>query len=145
LVSLNGETMNNRKAVSEASFIPAGEWIRRLGRETASFEIASVVEGKSARRETEWDSIITLSVPPDDRRVDLFVHTRPQLTPQTALATFQRLKWVPPHGLLMVCAPYISPRVGEMCREQNVSYLDGVGNCRIAAPGLFIHVSGRAN
>jgi hypothetical protein len=35
--------------------------------------------------------------------------------------------------------------VAELCREQNVCYLDGVGNCRIAAPGLFVHVSGRPN
>jgi hypothetical protein len=45
----------------------------------------------------------------------------------------------------MVCAPYISPRVAEMFREQGVSYLDEVGNCRITAPGLFIHVAGRPN
>jgi hypothetical protein len=32
-----------------------------------------------------------------------------------------------------------------MCRERNVSYLDGAGNCRISAPGLLIHVSGRPN
>jgi len=32
-----------------------------------------------------------------------------------------------------------------MCQEQNVSFLDGVGNCWIAAPGLFLHISGRPN
>jgi hypothetical protein len=45
----------------------------------------------------------------------------------------------------MICAPYISPRVAELCREKHISYLDGVGNCRIAAPGLFVLVSGRPN
>jgi hypothetical protein len=91
-----------------------------------------------------WDYVVTLSTA-DHRRVDLFVETRPQISPQTVLAVFQRLRWVPPDGLLLVCAPYISPRVAELCREQNVGYLDGVGNCRIAAPGLFIQVSGRPN
>jgi hypothetical protein len=52
---------------------------------------------------------------------------------------------VPPDGVLLICAPYISPRAADLCREQNVSYLDGVGNCRITSPGLFIHVSGRPN
>jgi hypothetical protein len=93
----------------------------------------------------EWDYVITLSTQPDNRRVDLFVETRSQLTPQTTLAVFQKLKWVPPDGLFLVCAPYVSPRVAELCREEGVSYLDGVGNCRIAAPGLFIFVSGRPN
>jgi hypothetical protein len=92
-----------------------------------------------------WDYVITLSTGPDNRRVDFFVETRPQLTPQTALAVFQRLRWVPPDGLLLVCAPSVSPRVAELCREEGVSYLDGVGNCRIVAPGLFICVSGRPN
>jgi len=137
--------METRKTIDEAFFISAADWVRRVGRETGGFEVVSVAEGKSARRETEWDSIIALSVPPDNRHVELFVQTRPQLTPQAALAVFQKLRWVPPNGLLMVCTPYISPRVGELCRERNVSYLDGVGNCRIAAPGLFIHVSGRPN
>jgi len=148
LFSLIGETMEKMKIVHEATFIPAADWVRRLGRETASFEVVKAVEAEpiwAGRRKMEWDHVITLSTQPDNRRVDLFVETKPQVSPQTALAIFQRLKWVPPDGLLMVCAPYISPRVAELCREQNVSYLDGVGNCRIAAPGLFICISGHPN
>jgi hypothetical protein len=143
-----GETMKNRKIRDEAFSIPAAEWVRQLGRETASFEVVKVVEAEPippSRRRMEWDYIITLSTGPDNHRVDLFVETRSALTPQTALAVFQRLKWVPPDGLLLVCAPYVSPRVAELCREEGVSYLDAVGNCRIAAPGLFIYVSGRPN
>jgi Transcriptional regulator, AbiEi antitoxin, Type IV TA system len=139
--------MKTRKT-TEASFLPAAEWVRRLAEETAAFEVVKVVEAESKRgdrRPMEWDHVITLSVKPDNRCVDLFVQTRQHLSPQTALGVFQRLKWVPPDGVLMVCAPYISPRVTELCREQNVCYLDGVGNCRIAAPGLFVHVSGRPN
>lgn len=140
--------MEKRKTVAEASFVPAADWVRRLGEETAAFEVAKVVEaetGRGDRRPMEWDYVITLSAKPDNRRVDLFVQTRQQLSPQTVLGVFPKLKWVPPDGILLICAPYISPRVGELCREQNVSYLDGVGNCRMAAPGLFVHVSGRPN
>jgi hypothetical protein len=132
--------MEKRKT-AEASFLPAAEWVRRLGEETAAFEVAKVVEAGPM----EWDHVITLTVKPDHRRVDLFVQTRQQLSPATVLGVFQRLRWVPPDGVLLVCAPYISPRVAELCREQSVCYLDGVGNCRIAAPGLFVHVSGHPN
>jgi hypothetical protein len=93
----------------------------------------------------EWDYVIALSTQIDNRRLNLYVETRPQLTPQTALAVFQKLKWVPPDGLLLVCATYVSPRVADLCRDHNVSYLDGVGNCRITAQGLFIHISGHPN
>jgi hypothetical protein len=140
--------MENRKTGGEPSFIPAAEWVRQLGRETAAFEVVKVVESepiRPGRRRMEWNYIITLSIRPDNRRVNLFVETRSELTPQTVLAVFQRLKWVPPDGLLLVCAPYVSPRVADLCREEGVSYLDGVGNCRIVAPGLFLSVSGRPN
>src|SRR5262245_54769046 len=148
LVLLNCETMEKVKTADERVFILAAEWVRRLAEETAAFEIARVVEGEPRhgdRRQMGWDQVITLSVKPDQRRVDLFVQTRQQLSPNTVLGVFQKLKWVPPDGVLLICAPYISPRVADLCREQNVSYLDGVGNCRIAAPGLFVHVSGRPN
>jgi hypothetical protein len=138
----------HKSKTSEADFLPAAEWVRRLAGETLAFEVAKVVEAepkRGDRRRMEWDLVITLSVKPDHRRVDLFVQTRQQLSPATVLGVFQRLRWVPPDGVLLVCAPYISPRVAELCREQNVCFLDGVGNCRIAAPGLFVHVSGRPN
>lgn len=148
IVSLNGETMEKVKIAEERAFFPVADWVRRLAEDTAALEVAKAVEAQSERgnrRQMEWDHVITLSVKPDQRRVDLFVQTRQQLTPNTVLGVFQKLKWVPPDGVLLICAPYISPRVADLCREQNVSYLDGVGNCRIAAPGLFVHVSGRPN
>jgi hypothetical protein len=147
LFSLMGETMQKKKTVDEEFSVPAVEWVRRLAQETAAFEVAKVVERerRSDRRQMEWDHVITLLAKSDNRCVDLFVQTRQHLSPQTVLGVFQRLKWVPPDGILLICAPYISPRVAELCKEQNVSYLDGVGNCRIAAPGLFVQVSGRPN
>lgn len=140
--------MEKVKTASERVFFPVAESVRRLAEETAAFEVAKVVETQSRRgnrRQIEWDHVITLTVKPDQRRVDLFVQTRQQLSPNTVLGVFQKLKWVPPDGVLLISAPYISPRVADLCREQNVSYLDGVGNCRIAAPGLFVHVSGCPN
>ena len=140
--------MENVKNADAWTFIPADEWVRRLAEETAAFEIAGVVERDSRRadpRKIEWDQVIALSVKPDQRRVDLFVQTRQHLSPNTILGLFHKLKLNPPDGVLLHCTQYISPRVAERCREQNVSYLDGVGNCRIDAPGLFVHIAGRPN
>jgi hypothetical protein len=142
------EIIKTMKDVAELSFIPAGDWVRRLGEETASFdvvEVAASVPMCAGKRTMEWDYVITLSTRPDNRRVDLYVETRPQISPQKAFAVFERRAWMPPDGLLLVCAPYVSPRVAELCREQNVAYLDEVGNCRIVASGVFIHISGRPN
>lgn len=120
----------------------AVDWIRQLGVESAAFKVAGVSEKTSAG---EWFLVVTLSTIPDKGRVRLFVEQWVQVSPRTALAAFELQKSVPEGGRLMLCAPYISPRVAEMCRERDVCYLDAVGNCRIAAPGLFVSVSGRPN
>ena len=146
--SLNGEIMGKVKPEREIASVPAAELVRRLAEETTAFEIVNAVEEKAKRadqRKVEWDQVITLSVKPDQRQVDLLVQTRHHLLPNTVLGLFQKLKGDRPKGAILLCAPYISPRVAEMCREQNVSYLDGVGNCWIVAPGLFVHIVGRPN
>lgn len=140
--------MKKVETAQDRAFVPAADWVRRLAEETTAFEIVNAVEEKAKRadqRKVEWDQVITLSVKPDQRRVDLLVQTRQHLLPNTVLGLFQKLKGDRLDGVLLLCAPYISPRVAEMCREQNVGYLDGVGNCRIVAPGLFVHVAGRPN
>ena len=114
----------------------------------AAFKIAKVVDGESMRadsRKMEWDQVVSLSVKPEQRHVDLFVQTRQQLLPNTVLGIFQKLNAIRPDGVLLLCPLYISPRVAEMCREQNVSYLDSVGNWWVTAPGLFVHIAGRPN
>jgi hypothetical protein len=148
LFSLNGEIMEKVKSAYGRAFVPAAEWVRRLAEETTAFEIVNAVEEKATRadqRKVRWDQVITLSVKPDQRQVDLFVQTRQHLLPNTVLGLFQKLKGDRPESAILLCVPYISPRAAEMCREQSVSYLDGVGNCWIVAPGLFVHIAGRPN
>lgn len=140
--------MEKVKPNQDRASVAVAEWVRRLAEETAAFEIVNAVDGEAKRadqRKLEWDQVITISVKPDQRRVDLVVQARQHLLPNTVLGLFQKLKGDRPEGVFLLCAPYISPRVAEMCREQKVSYLDGVGNCWIVAPGLFVHVTGRPN
>ena len=148
LFSLDGEIMEKVKSAYGRAFVPAAEWVRRLAEETTAFEIVNAVEEKATRadqRKVRWDQVITLSVKPDQRQVDLLVQTRQHFLPNTVLGLFQKLKGDRPESAILLCAPYISPRAAEMCREQSVSYLDGGGNCWIVAPGLFVHIAGRPN
>src|SRR5665213_650565 len=46
---------------------------------------------------------------------------------------------------LMVAAPYISPEGAQLCRDDNVSYFDLAGNCRIAMGLLYIERTGIPN
>ena len=148
LISLIGENMEKVKTVGDRTSHPAAEWVRRLGEQTGAFEIAEVAEDDSKRadqRKLAWDQVIRVSVNPDQRPVDLFVQTRQHLLPNTVLGLIQKLKEGHADGVRLFCVPYLSPRVTEMCREQSISYLDSVGNCWIAAPGLFLHIAGKPN
>ena len=42
------------------------------------------------------------------------------------------------HAIPIVMAPYLSPQAREACREENVGYLDFVGNALIAQDAIYI-------
>jgi len=42
-------------------------------------------------------------------------------------------------------APYISSRSAEICREENVGYVDLAGNCHISFGNIYIHKEGTPN
>ena len=49
------------------------------------------------------------------------------------------------HDELMVCAPFISEEGAELCRNDEVSYFDLAGNCRISMGPLYIERTGFKN
>jgi hypothetical protein len=138
--------MRKQKNTSDIAKLNASELVQKLGDETQCFTFVEAhQEWTDKHHKIVWDEVITLSVKPNQQRVMLFIEVRQQLSPKTLLGVFQRLKSIPVDGVQLICSRHISPRVAEMCREQNVGYLDGVGNCWIAAPGLFVHIMGRPN
>lgn len=42
-------------------------------------------------------------------------------------------------------APYVSPKAAEVCKAQDVGYLDLSGNCRLSFDGIFIEREGKPN
>lgn len=46
---------------------------------------------------------------------------------------------------LMIAAPYITPEGGKVCQDDNVSYFDLAGNCRIAVGLVYIERTGIPN
>lgn len=77
------------------------------------------------------------------------VKVRERVTPQMADDLFSRIHAtdLAPHVVRLVYAPVISPRVAEIARRYDVSYLDHAGNCHIVNPavGLFISRAGIPN
>lgn len=127
----------------ESEVISAPELLWKLSEETGAFRVDEVVPTPrvgSGRGPLVWDFAVRLSVPGGAHGLTFYIETRTQLTPQTALQVADRMGQVPPDGGPLVVTPFVSPRVAEIFRDHGVSYLDGVGNCRISGPGLFIHV-----
>jgi len=82
---------------------------------------------------------------PDGRTLFVEVKGARRLEPKAALEMARRWQKEPP-ALLVVVAPYLSPRTREVLAENDLAYLDLAGNVRLVAaePGLFINTTGAA-
>jgi len=59
-----------------------------------------------------------------------------------ALAVLQSAERSDARALLV--APHISPAIGQVCRENDLSFMDCAGNAFLKAPGTFVFVVGNA-
>lgn len=83
------------------------------------------------------------------RKYRIEARFRERITPQIADDLFTRLQEEPrPKKVVrIVYSPVISPRVAEIAREHDMSFMDSAGNCRIvnSSAGLLILRSGIEN
>jgi hypothetical protein len=170
LFSPRGETTDVGGAMVSELELSAVEWLRRLGQETGAFsvvdvavkhrqqheqplerwtdpEIAKAVPDrylKLAKQTIWWPNVEAgLLLADNTTKVQLHLAVRSRVTPAEAVALLERME-ASGRTVAVLCSPSLSPRVQEMCRRKRVSYLDEAGNCRLAAPGLFIEIEGRA-
>lgn len=93
-------------------------------------------------RSHKWDWVVEVARNDGGTTIRLLVEVLGRVTPQTALGVLARMQVSPKRGVPLLCCPVISPRLERLCQEHDVNYLDGAGNCRIAAPGLYIERRG---
>lgn len=81
-----------------------------------------------------------------DTELRCVVECRAEIRPSNvAQAITQLKKWraaMPGEVFLVLASRHISLRVAELCAEHGVSWFDLAGNCRIAAPGIYIEHTG---
>jgi len=116
--------------------IPVAQWLEKLAGETSLFR---VLRAEPLRGDHDLRVILQSDA---DRQVTLYVEAMSRVTPKLALGMFPGLSKVPADGHPMLCTYSVSPRVAELCRQNNVAYLDEAGNCWIRTPGLCVHVTG---
>ncbi len=120
-------------------------WIKTLVLQPAGFQLVNaepqVVNGQD-HQSHKWDWVVDAAAKDSKATIRLLVEVMGRVTPQTALAVLARMKVQPEHGVPLLCCPILSPRLQQLCEEHAVNYLDGAGNCRIAAPGVYIERRG---
>lgn len=103
-------------------------------------------EALSGRGGTGPDLAIEINAPPQRKR--LVIETKNRGEPRLARAAVNELVLYREPLKDVYCifvAPYVSPRAAEICRKQNVGYIDLSGNCRLSFDGIFIEREGRPN
>lgn len=119
-------------------------WIKAKVLEPAGLRIVEVKPQVADRENSahQWDWVIDAAGRGDGSEIRLLVEVMGRVTPQTALGVLGRMKVSADQGVPLLCCPVISPRLQQLCEEHAVNYLDGAGNCRIAAPGLYVERRG---
>ena len=117
--------------------IPVTQWLESLARETDLFRVKRV---EQAHGQYDLEAVLESDA---GHRIALYIEARSRVTPKLALGMLPGLSQVPAGGYPMICTYSISPRVADLCRQDNLAYLDEAGNCWIRVPGLYVHVSGR--
>ena len=83
-----------------------------------------------------------------DGRRQLVIEARRNGEPRLAreaIASMRRHSRERPASYLVFAAPYVSPRTSEVCREEEVGYVDLSGNCRLCFDKVYIEREGRPN
>jgi len=85
--------------------------------------------------EQGFDFLVKLAVPknpPIELWVQCKADPRPSLFPYAYVATGRK-----PQPVYVFAAPYISPRLAELCQKEGWSWFDLAGNYRLDIPGLL--------
>lgn len=110
--------------------------------ESAGFRVVDVKPQVAGDRSQTWDWIVDTAAGESTTTIRLLIKVLGRVTPQTALGVLARMKVSADEGVPLLCCPVLSPRLQQLCEEHAVSYLDGAGNGRIVAPGLYIERRG---
>lgn len=123
-----------------------------IGMRSSIFRILPGNTGASSPSATAHDGLeelLDIELSHDRRRLRLMVAARATVHPKQVVSTLVPLAAVARVAgrstLPVLVAPYVSPRVAEVCRDHGVGYVDAAGNAHLVADGLCLHIEGRPN
>jgi hypothetical protein len=123
-------------------------WLSAVADQTGAFALTGAQPGSrslAAARHAGANAVAILRPEQTKSVVKCAVVVRSRINPREGMAAISAWRMAQSDGILLLCCPYISPRVADICRTAGVSYLDKAGNCRIVAGGLHLELAGRPN
>ncbi|MBW1744269.1 MAG: hypothetical protein JRJ47_12715 [Deltaproteobacteria bacterium] len=92
------------------------------------------------------DFLVKLALPEGERYLVVEVKTsgQPRLA-REAVNQLVRYRDVYPNAYAVFMAPYISPRAAEICKKEDIGYIDLAGNCRLSFGQVYIEQEGNPN
>jgi len=132
--------------VNEAELISRAEDAARAALQCIPGLAVVRAEMPADQDRTRPDLVIEVTGPSVRKRLILETKTRgePRLARE---AVNQLLRYREQYGdvYCVFLAPYVSPRAAEICRGEDIGYLDLSGNCRLSFDGIFIEREGKPN
>ena len=106
------------------------------------------VDQNPAEFERPWDLLATRKTPPKpeiELLVDCRVNPRPSQFPHVNVSREFKDHKVKRVSAYVFAAPFISPRMADLCEEHGWSWFDLAGNCRISIPDvMYLERAGNA-
>src|SRR4030042_2383192 len=104
------------------------------------------IKREVSKEGTRPDLMVKLDYPEGGKNLIIEVKTngQPRLARQ-AVNQILRYKELFPDSYGVFLAPYISPKAGEICKQEGIGYLDFSGNCYLYFDRVFIEQEGKPN
>jgi hypothetical protein len=101
---------------------------------------------QSSNKAVKPDFLVKLAVPEGDKTlvVEIKANGQPRVA-REAVNQILRYRDLFPDSYGIFLAPYISPKAGEICRQESIGYLDLSGNCYLCFDGVYIEQEGKPN
>jgi len=125
--------------------------LRDVSDSTRAFDVLAIKQPErlSSRGDIGVDYCAELLVRSTRKKTTLLIEVKNRVTPRDVLQCGAMLKSAikarSREAIGVLCSQHISERSARFCEEAGIGYIDLAGNCRLAAPGLFVLVTGRSN
>ncbi len=104
------------------------------------------IKSQTSKETIRPDFLVKLALPKGEKYlvVEIKANGQPRLA-REAVNQILRYRDLFPGSYGIFLAPYISPKAGEICRQEGIGYMDLAGNCYLCFDAVYIEQEGRPN